>query len=129
MGRIERFEDIQAWQKGRELAAAIYSITSGGEFSRDFGLRDQVRRATVSIMSNIAEGFERAGDKEFRQFLALAKGSTGELRSQLYVALDAGFIQQDEFSRLYALGGEIARMLNGLMKYLGRSPLRGPKYR
>ncbi|MBM4037083.1 MAG: four helix bundle protein, partial [Planctomycetes bacterium] len=85
MGKIERFEDMDAWKKARELTRAIYQLTSAGGFSRDFGLRDQIRRAAVSVMSNIAEGFERGGDKEFHQFLAVAKGSCGELRCQLYV--------------------------------------------
>lgn len=79
---LERFEDIEAWKKARELTRLIYQVTQIGEFRRDFGLRDQLRRASVSIMSNIAEGFERGGDKEFTQFLALAKASAGEVRSQ-----------------------------------------------
>ncbi len=127
MAGIERFEDIEAWKKGRELAAAIYQITGAGEFGRDFGLRDQIRRSAVSVMSNIAEGFERGGDKEFRRFLAMAKGSTGECRSQLYVALDAGFIRTSDFERLSDLASEIARMLSGLMKYLGRPRRPGPE--
>lgn len=120
MAKIERFEDIEAWKKGRELSAEIYRITSDGKFRRDFGLRDQLRRAAVSIMSNIAEGFERGGDRQFRQFLGFAKGSTGELRSQLYVALDGGFIDERAFDRFYTLATQITRMVNGLMAYLAR---------
>ena len=85
---ISKFEELIAWQKSRELVTAIYKVTNGKEFSRDFGLRDQIQRAAVSIMSNIAEGFERAGRAEFHQFLVIAKGSCAEVRSQLYVALD-----------------------------------------
>jgi four helix bundle protein len=88
MSTIKRFEDIEAWQRAREIAKNIYRITSSGEFSRDYGLKDQIRRSSVSIMSNIAEGFERDGNKEFIYFLSLAKGSCGEAASQLYVALD-----------------------------------------
>jgi four helix bundle protein len=129
MAKIERFEDIEAWQKSRELTRQLYEISSQGSFSRDFGLRDQIRRAAVSVMSNIAEGFERGGDKEFRQFLALAKGSVGELKSQLYVARDVGFVPEAQFTELYDLANEIARLLAGFMRYLGESALKGAKYR
>src|SRR4030043_671338 len=91
-GRIEKFEDLIAWQKARELTKNIYKVTKQGDFFKDFGLRDQIRRASVSIMSNIAEGFERGGRSEFHQFLVIAKGSCAELRSQLYVSLDVGHI-------------------------------------
>ena len=87
MARIQRFEDIRSWRKSRELTKQIYVITSQGNFKRDFGLRDQIRKASVSIVSNIAEGFERGGDQELIQFLAVAKGSCGEVRAQLYIAL------------------------------------------
>ena len=103
MARITKFEDIEAWRISRELTKRIYEASSRGDFSRDFGLRDQIRRAAISIMSNIAEGFERGGDKEFRQFLSLAKGSAGELKSQLYVAADVGLLSQDQFKELYSL--------------------------
>ena len=83
MAKIKRFEDIESWKKSRELAKSVYRITLNQRFARDFGLRDQIRRASVSILSNIAEGFERDGDKEFIQFLSLAKGSCGEVRAQL----------------------------------------------
>ncbi len=85
MGTIKKFEDIEAWQKARELVKAIYRETNIGTFSKDYGLKDQMRRAAVSILSNIAEGFERGGDKEFVQFIAMAKGSSAEVRAQLYV--------------------------------------------
>ncbi|MEI8064161.1 MAG: four helix bundle protein [Verrucomicrobiota bacterium] len=129
MAKIERFEDIAAWQKARELTREIYCITKSGEFARDFGLRDQIRRAAVSIMSNIAEGFERGGDKEFGQFLAVAKGSVGEVQAQLYVALDAGYVDKKVFAQLYALAEETGQLIGGFMKYLQQSNLKGPKYK
>jgi four helix bundle protein len=129
MARIERVEDIEAWKKGRELAKTIYTATSAGAFREDPALRDQVRRAAVSVPSNIAEGFERGGDKEFRQFLAQAKGSTGEIKTHLYVALDVGYLSQAKFDELYRLAAEAGRLLGGFMRYLSRSTLRGSKYR
>ncbi len=90
MSGIHRFEDLIAWQKARVLTKAIYDVTSDGVFAKDFGLRDQIRRASVSIMSNIAEGFERRRTPEFKHFLNIAKASSAEVRSQLYVALDVG---------------------------------------
>src|SRR6202012_3122572 len=97
---ITQFEDIEAWKLGRELTRAIYRVSKAGEFGRDFALRDQIRRAAVSVTSNIAEGFERGGNREFVQALAVAKGSAGEVRSQLYVALDEGYIREAEFTEL-----------------------------
>jgi len=129
MARIEQFEDIDAWKKARELAQAIYEVTSVGEFARDFGLRDQVRRAAVSVMSNIAEGFERGGDKEFRQFLSLAQGSAGEVKAQLYVALDARFLSQGQFDQLYSLATEPGRLIGGFMRYLTDSGYKGSKFK
>jgi len=129
MASIERFEDIAAWQKARELTRQIYRVTKAAEFSRDFGLRDQIRRAAVSIMSNIAEGFGRGGDKEFVQFLAVAKGSVGEVQAQLYVALDAGYVDKTVFAQLYALAEETGRLIGGFMKYLQQSSLKGSKYK
>ena len=129
MGKIERFEDIEAWGKARELVRNIYKITGRGEFAKDYGLKDQIRRAAVSIMSNIAEGFERGGNREFTQFLAIAKGSSGEVRSQLYVALDNEFIKQEEFKQLYDQVEEISRLLNGFIKYLAKSSMKGSKFK
>jgi len=88
MATFNNFEDIEAWQKARQLTKRIYEITKKGALAKDYGLKDQIRRASVSIMSNIAEGFERGGNKEFIQFLSTAKGSSGEVRSQLYVIVD-----------------------------------------
>jgi four helix bundle protein len=100
-----------------------------GGFTRDFGLKDQIRRASISILSNIAEGFERGGDKEFLQFLAMAKGSCGEVRAQLYIAVDQGYLSQDLFENLSNNAAEIGRLISGLMKYLSNSELKGSKYR
>lgn len=126
---MNKFEELDAWKRARELSSQVYAITKTGEFSRDFGLRDQIRRAAVSVMSNIAEGFERDGNKEFRQFLALAKGSAGEVRSQLYVALDAKYITQEQFELLRELTENTGRVIAGLMRYLEKSDLKGSKYR
>jgi four helix bundle protein len=112
--RIERFEDFIAWQKARALTAEIYKLTREGQFARDFGLRDQIQRAAVSIMSNIAEGFERGRPAEFHQFLSVAKASCAELRSQLYVALDAGYLTGEAFSELMGKASEVGRMVGGL---------------
>lgn len=99
---VKRFEDLVAWQKARKLTREIYRVTAVGAFAKDFGLKDQARRATVSIMSNIAEGFERGGRSEFHQFLSIAKASCAELRSQLYVSLDAHHLEQGTFTQLLA---------------------------
>jgi four helix bundle protein len=114
MDKIERFEDLVAWQKARELTRKIYTVTVEGEFARDFGLRDQMRRASVSIMSNIAEGFDRASRAEFHQFLVIAKASAAEVRSQLYVALDAGYMKEDRFVELQNSAQEVSRIVGGL---------------
>jgi four helix bundle protein len=128
MGKIERFEDIDAWKKARELTKIIYDVTGQGKIAADFPLRDQLRRAAVSIMANIAEGFEREGNKEFRQFLAVAKGSVGEVKSLLYVALDAGLTSTEQFLRLTALAEEVSRLLAGFLRYLKASDRKGSKF-
>lgn len=129
MATLRRFEDIKAWQEARELTRAVYSCSKPGAFARDFGLRDQIRRASVSVMSNIAEGFERGGTAEFVQFLAIAKGSTGEVESQLYVALDQEYITEDQFRSLKETAASAKRMIAGLMAYLRRSGIKGAKYK
>lgn len=129
MTTIRTFEDIIAWQKARELTNRIYDLSRGGIFSRDFGLCDQIRRAAVSVMSNIAEGFERDGNAEFRQALSIAKGSAGEVRSQLYVALDNGYINEAQFRALYDLVCEVSRLIAGMIQHLKQSEYRGNKYR
>jgi four helix bundle protein len=120
MSRIERFEDFIAWQKARELTKAIYMATRKGNFARDFGLCNQIQRASVSVMSNIAEGFERDGAGEFYHFLNIAKASCAEVRSQLYVALDVGYIDEQTFSELFAQTEEVGRLIGGLRNSVGK---------
>jgi four helix bundle protein len=129
MSVIEKFEDIEAWKKARTLTSMVYKVTSRGEFARDYGLRDQMRRASVSVLSNIAEGFEREGNNEFCQFLALAKGSCGEVRAQLYVALDQHYITDEQFESISQQAVEVSRIISGFMKYLRQSQMRGAKYK
>lgn len=128
MAAIRRFEDIVAWQKARELNREVYRITRGEQFARDYALRDQIRRASISVMSNIAEGYERDGNAEFRQFLYVAKGSAGEVRAPLYAALDAEYIDDTTFQRLTALACDVTRLIAGFVQYLDRSDLTGRKY-
>jgi four helix bundle protein len=129
MATFRSFEDIDAWKKARQLTDMIYRITKSGPFSKDYALRDQVRRACISVTSNIAEGFERDGAGEFAQFLPIAKGSLGELRSQLYIALDQKYIDTSTFKDLTGLCIEISKMIRALMVYLRKSSIRGAKYR
>src|SRR2546423_1948880 len=112
--KIEKFEDFIAWQKARKLTRQIYKATNLPAFSRDFGLKDQIRRAAVSIMSNIAEGFERGRPSEFHQFLSIAKGSRAEVRSQLYVAFDAGYVNEPQFRELMFDATETGQVIGGL---------------
>jgi four helix bundle protein len=129
MATFKTFEEITVWQKSRELTKLIYNATTRGNFARDYALRDQIRRASVSIMSNIAEGFERSGTAEFNQFLATAKGSAGEVRAQLYVALDQRYLEHDVFDTLRSLATEVSRMISGLMRYLRQSGIKGTKFK
>ncbi len=129
MASIQQFENIEAWQKARELTNAVYSCSGKGDFAKDFGLRDQIRRAVVSIMSNIAEGFERGGSAEFSQFLAIAKGSAGEVEAQFYVAFDQGYINQEQFDSIRSTASSTKKLIAGLMNYLKRSSLKGQKYK
>lgn len=129
MSRIEKFEDIEAWKLMRKLTKEIYSITQSGDFARDFGLRDQIRRAAVSVMSNIAEGYERNGNREFLQLLSQAKGSIGEIKAQLYVALDVGFISNIDFERLFNDATKVGQLIGCLMKYLTESGFKGSKFK
>jgi four helix bundle protein len=129
MATFRRFEDIDAWKKARVLTKEVYSVSKQRPFFRDYALRDQIRRSSSSIMSNIAEGFERGGTKEFINFLSIAKGSAGESRSHLYVALDQEYLTPQTFEKLLGLATEISRMLGGLMDYLAKTPIKGQKYR
>jgi four helix bundle protein len=129
MARINRFEELEAWKMAREITEEVYRLSKAGEFSRDFGLRDQICRSSVSIMSNVAEGFERDGDKEFGNFLSIAKASAGETRSLLYVALDQGYISPTDFERINTKLIENSRIIAGLAKYLRGSDVRGIKFK
>ncbi len=121
MAKFNTFEEIISWQKARELNADIYNITNKNElFYKDFGLRDQIRRASISITSNIAEGFERQTTNEFIRFLYIAKASAGEVRSQLYVAFDINYLTKEEFEKLKIKVNEVSKLISGLLKYLHR---------
>jgi four helix bundle protein len=128
MATFTRFEEIDGWKKARELVGEVNRISAAGAFARDFGLRDQIRRASVSVMANIAEGFGRGGNREFVAFLSMARGSCAEVKSHAYVALDAGYLSATEFDRLQHLAGEAEALISGLMKYLAASDARGRKF-
>lgn len=116
--KIKRFEDIKAWQEARELTKLIYELTNSPAFSKDFGLKDQIRRASVSIMANIAEGFDRNSDKEFNKFLSYSISSASEVKSHLYVALDQGYVSQETFEKFYEKASTVSKIITGFMKYL-----------
>ena len=128
MGKAaETFEDLHIYQRARELAKAIYAITKDNDFARDFGLVDQIRRAAVSILSNIAEGFERGSKAEFIQFLYIAKGSCGEVRAQLQIAQDQNYICHNEYQRLYDLCKQISGMISNFIAHLQKNEYQGEK--
>lgn len=130
MATFLSFVDIDAWQKARELTSNVYALTRSSSFAKDFALRDQIRRSSVSVMGNIAEGFGRSGSGEFVQFLAVAKGSACEvIFSHLYVALDQKYITKEEFETLSVLAGQTINLIGGLMKYLQQSALKGSKFK
>jgi len=118
MATIERFEDIEARRDGRTLVKRIYEVTSEGRFANDFALRDQLRGAAISTMSNIAEGFERSTNKDFVRFLYMAKGSSGEVRAQLYAAIDLGYVDGQQGRQLLGLAETVSRRIAGFIKYL-----------
>ena len=118
MAAFKTFEEINAWQNARVLVKEVYSMTRSGEFCKDYGLRDQIQRAAVSICSNIAEGFERRGNKEFANFLWIAKGSAAEVCSQLHNARDLGYITEETFKVMYDSAKQIGGMLFNLITIL-----------
>ena len=122
MATAKRFEDLEVWQKAKELTNLIYRISSSGTFARDFGLRDQMRRASVSIMSNIAEGFESQTQALFIQYLGHAKGSAGELRAQLYIAVEQSYMTEEEFNLAFALAEICSKQLARFIQYLESQP-------
>lgn len=125
---IKNFEDLEIWKDARLLTKAIYRMTKDSGFAKDFALRDQIRRAAVSILSNIAEGFERGGNQEFIQFLYVAKASCGELRSQLYVTLDQKYIDPQTANEMTMALKRLSTMIKHLVDHLKQSGMRGPKY-
>ena len=116
--KIEKFEDLEVWQLSRELVKLIYKMSDGMISPKDYSFINQIQRSSISIMSNIAEGFERKGTKEYMHFLYMAKGSCGELRSLLYVALDLSYVNQKQFNEIYVMAEKISKSLGGLIKYL-----------
>ncbi|MBL7843401.1 MAG: four helix bundle protein [Cyclobacteriaceae bacterium] len=128
MAKINTFEDLEVWKKARELSIAIFEITQNGSFSKDYSLKDPINKTTGSIMDNIAEGFDRGGNREFIQFLSIAKGSAAEVRSQLYRALDRNHINLSEFESLKEKTVDVGKQLSGFMTYLNKSEMKGSKY-
>ncbi len=118
MATAKSFEELDVWKNGKKFTVLIYKVTNSKTFSSDFSLRDQLRRASVSIISNIAEGFERNGNKEFIRFLKIAKGSAGEIRAQLYIAFELDYISNSEFKELYEEINLISKQLSSLITYL-----------
>lgn len=129
MASFKKFEEIMAWQKARELNRKIGKLIDEGRFKRNYRLIDQIEGSAGSIMDNIAEGFERSGNREFLQFLYISKGSCGEFRSQLYRALDRNYFTEQEFTELYQQVREVIVMLQKLIEYLEESDYKGPKYK
>ncbi|PKM45887.1 MAG: four helix bundle protein [Gammaproteobacteria bacterium HGW-Gammaproteobacteria-1] len=128
MAQIERFEQLEVWKLAREMAQYIYALTECRKIAQDYALRDQMRRAAISVLSNIAEGFERGGNKEFVQFLYIAKGSAGELRAQTYVAQDMKYWSSQECQELRVRLERISRLLSGLICYLRGSGMKGERF-
>ena len=122
MATIKHFEDIEAWKTARQLTVLIYRLTEQGSFAKDFGLKDQIRRAVVSVMSNIAEGFESQTQAQFVRYLGHAKASAGEARSQLYVALDVGYLTKEQFEQAFELSDKVIRQIQRFMAYLESHP-------
>ncbi|HOY31870.1 MAG TPA: four helix bundle protein [Bacteroidales bacterium] len=129
MATFTGFEEIDAWKKARQLCNTTFRLIMTSELGKDFGLRDQINRSSGSIMVNIAEGSERGGNKEFIQFLFIAKSSNSEFKSQLYRILDRNYINEEEFKKIMTLSNEISKMIGGLIKYLKQSDLKGSKFK
>ena len=128
MATLNRFEDIKAWQKARDVDRKIFQFSSRSDFSKDYDLKSQIRRASGSVMDNIAEGFGRGGNREFIQFLGISKGSANEVKSQLYRVLDRGYITDEEFQITYDQLSEVIRMTDSLIGYLTQTEIKGRKF-
>jgi four helix bundle protein len=129
MGTIRRFEDLPVWKESRQFCKELHDVTNQGTFAKDFELRNQINRSSGSVMDNIAEGFEREGRGEFIQFLSIAKASAGEVKSQLYRAVDRGHISESQFKTMYSGIDHIGRMLRGFIEYLKKCEIKGLKYK
>lgn len=126
---VKRFEDLEVWKEARRLTHEIYELTKRENFCKDFALCGQIQRAAISIMSNIAEGFERGGNQEFSQFLYIAKGSCGEVRSQIYLGVDQGYLGQEKSERLTNFFNRPSSMISNLIAYLRASGMKGEKFK
>ncbi len=129
MATIQRFEDLEVWKKAREISKCVFHLTNKERFSKDFSLKDQIKRASGSVMDNIAEGFERGGNKEFINFLTFSKGSLGEVRSQTYRAFDYGYITNEEFDFLIKESVSLTERLGKFISYLKNSEFKGIKFK
>jgi len=129
MATYNSFEDLPVWQNARELASLVYKTSAEGKLNKDYGLRNQIQKAVVSVSSNIAEGFERGSKREFIQFLYIAKGSCGELRSQLYIAKDLGYLSNSDSETLIKSASNASKQIYGFIKYLKTSRFAGHKFK
>lgn len=129
MATYKSFEDLPVWQSARELAVMVYRATAKGKLKEDYGLKSQMQRAAVSVSSNIVEGFERGSKQESIQFLYIAKGSCGELRSQLFIANDIGFVENATFKNLLKSATDVSKQISGFIEYLKTSKFKGQKYK
>ncbi|MBI4834151.1 MAG: four helix bundle protein [Planctomycetes bacterium] len=129
MGTVKQFEDLEVWKKAMDFVDLIYDLSDKIPFAKDYALKEQIRRAVISVPSNISEGFERGSNTEFIQFLFIAKGSAGEVRTQLHIAYRRKYIGKEEFESVLKKGAEISGMIKSLINYLSKTSIRGEKYR
>jgi four helix bundle protein len=129
MATVKKFEDLEMWKKSRLLCNEVFEIICSEKFSTDFRLKDQINGSSGSVMDNIAEGFDRGSRLEFLNFLSIAKGSAGEVKSQLYRAVDGKYITNKKFDELYSLAEEISKIISAFMNYLNKSNIRGTKFK